>query len=185
MRPFEPVGDRARWRVVYELLRLVLVDMVITYDELAEALELDADKDRRKIQQAMSRAARELLKVDKHAVEVVPNEGYRVVKPNEHLGLAQRKGKRAERALARGHETVTNVDFNELEASTRHTFELVGRAMSWQIGMMKRLDSRQRDFEQSLSSVQATVSKTSADQAAHEERLRWLEEQEQKRQQAS
>lgn len=185
MRPFEPVGDRARWKTVFELVPKSEVDLVVTYDEMGEALDLDPVKDRPKIQSAVRKAGDVLLKVHKHAIVSVPNVGYRVVRPEEHLAIAQGKGRRAERSLSKGHQVVTNVDFNGLEAETRRTFELVGRAMAWQIGVMKKLDSRQRDFEESLAAVQATVTKTSADQAAHEERLRWLEEQEQKRQQAS
>lgn len=181
MRAFEPVGDRARWKTLYELLTKADVDDVVTYEDMAAALSINPVDDRRIIQQSIGRAATELLQVDKHAIEPVINEGYRIVKPAEHLVLAQRRGRRAERAMEKGHATVTNVDYNGLEADTRRTFELVGRAMAWQIAVMRRLDSRQRDFAESLASVQATVTQTAADQAAHESRLAWLEEQERKR----
>ena len=175
-RPFEPIGDVARWRTLYEVLSSAKVDDVVTYADMAEALELDAERDRQAIRSAVTRAATELLEVDKHAIEAVPDKGYRIVKPAEHLVLAQRRSKKAERSIVKSRSHVVNVDFNDLEEGLRSTFETVGRVLGWQLSMMRQLDIRQRDLEDSLASVQATVEQTARDQKSHEERLAWLEQ---------
>jgi hypothetical protein len=88
--PFEPAGDKARWRVLYDVLTKHGVGDVVTYDVMGEALNLDPEKERHTIQMAIRRAAREYEREDHRALEPVPNEGYRVVEPAEHMRLARR-----------------------------------------------------------------------------------------------
>lgn len=180
-RPFEPVGDVARWRTLYELLAAANVDEVVTYADMADALDLDPVKDRRTIQGAITRAAAELLEINKHAIEPIRNAGYRIVKPAEHLVLAQRRSKKAERSLVRSSQVVTHVDYNGLASDVRRNFEAVGRVLAFQIGVMRRLDIRQRDLEESLVEVQSGVQQTQRDVQSHDERIAWLEEQERRR----
>lgn len=184
-RPFEPVGDVARWRLVFDLLVATLaesgVDFVVTYKDMAEALDLDPDVDRRTIQGVMPRAAKEFLEVHKHAMKAVPNQGYRIVKPAEHLGLAQERSSRATRHMVKADSVVTNVDFNGMESEVRRSFEVIGRVVRFQMGMMRQLDIRQRDVDERLAAVQANVQRTERDVQTHSERLAWLEEQERRR----
>ena len=68
---FQPLGEQARWKTVYEILQATPTDVVITYEELGDALTLDAEADRHAIQMAMRRAAAELESEDKRAVDPV------------------------------------------------------------------------------------------------------------------
>ncbi|BBC66956.1 hypothetical protein MMRN_38520 [Mycobacterium marinum] len=124
MSPFEPAGAVARWRVLYDLLGERTVGDVLTYDTMAEALELDPVKDRHTIQVAMRRAAKELEQEDKHALEPVQNVGYRIVEPEEHLKLARQHQRRSSRALVRGHSKVVNVDLSSVDPRCGTPFRL-------------------------------------------------------------
>lgn len=153
MSPFKPARERARWRLIYEMLAARKVGDVLTYDEMGEALELDPVKDRTVMQLAMRRAAQELETVNKHAVDAITNKGYLIVQPEEHLGLAKRHQRRASKQLVRGHSKVTNVDFNGMEPETRKAFEVVAHAFAQQREFISRIDVRQKDLEEAVAAV--------------------------------
>ncbi|MGD9604457.1 MAG: hypothetical protein AB7V59_21795 [Gammaproteobacteria bacterium] len=180
MRPFLPVGERARWRVIYDLLRKAKVGDVVTYREMAEALDLDAKRDRTKVQLAMRRAAKELETVDLHAVEPVVNEGYRIVEPEQHLDLARKHQRKAGRSLQRGHSKVVNVDFNGMPGDVRKAFEVVAGAFAAQIDFNRRLSVRQDHLERAVEAVTQQTGeqqqRTAEELEALRERLRRLEE---------
>lgn len=178
--PFEPIGSRARWRVLYDLLSARKVGDVLTYDEMAAALDLDAERDRTKMQLAMRRAAQELESVDKHAVDVVVNRGYQIVEPEQHLGLARRHQGKASKALARGQSKVVNVDFNAIDPETRKAFEVVIAAFGAQIDFNRRMDVRQAHLERAVEAVtkqtERHAERTEEEIAQLRARLRRLEE---------
>lgn len=175
MSPFKPVGEVARWRTLYELLRPLVPNDVLPYGDMADALELDPVKDRMTIQMAMRRAAKELEQVDHRAVDSVRGVGYRVVEAPEHLTLAERHQRKARGALVRSHSKVEHVDYNALTAESRKAFEVVGRALTWQLQQMRHLDLRQKDLETAVEAVQSTVNRTETDVAQHDQRLADLE----------
>ena len=175
MTPFSPYGDRARWRMVYDLLAVTPVGGTVTYNTLAELLELDPKKDRPAIRKAVRRAGHELETVDKHAIDAVTNVGYRIVRPEEHLGLARRHQVRAGRELANGHSKVTNVDLNGLDPTVRRGFEVVALAFAAQQDTVRRLDVRQKNMESALSSMASKTERTAEDVAALRGRLERLE----------
>lgn len=179
MKPFEPVGDQARWRTVYDLLTAAPMNGVITYVQLGDALGLHPDDDRHIIQQAVRRAAREHEELDKRALDVIPNKGYRVVEPREHIGLARRQQKRSSKALQRGYSKAVNVDLNGVEPQVRAALEMVGRAFALQMDFNRRFDVRQSRLEQAVRDIadaQHTERKrTDEEVAALRERLARLE----------
>jgi hypothetical protein len=153
MSPFTPRGDSARWRIIYNLLKPLDIGDVLTYEEMGKALDLDPRRERVTIQLAMRRAAQELEEVEKRAVDVVTNEGYRVVEPKEHLMLARRHQKRANRQLSRGQSKVINVDFNLIDPETRKAFEVIAGAFAAQIDFNQRMDIRQANLEAAVRAV--------------------------------
>ena len=148
-----PLGDLARWRVLYALLRDVAVDETLTYETMADALGLDAAEDRNTLQVAMRRAARELEEKQGRAVDAEPNVGYRVVQVVEHLGLAKRQQKRSLNALRSGQSKVTNVDLSNIAPDVRKAFEVVAMAFALQVDFNRRTDVRQKRLEQSLAAM--------------------------------
>ena len=180
MSPFEPTGDNARWRTIYLILQGTPIDTIVTYEEMGRALSLDPDKDRHVIQMAMRRAAQEFERQDKHAVNAVPNEGYRVVKADAHLELARREGRKAGRSLKRGRSKAVNVDLSEVEdPEVRKALELTAQAFSLQMDFNRRFAVRQEQLERAVHEItdtQATDRQRSTDEVAKlRERIERLE----------
>ena len=175
MTPFEPAGDKARWRIIYDVLTTKDVGDTVSYDELGEALDLDPAQDRHTIQLAMRRASKNSEIEDKRALEAVPNQGYRIVEAEEHLRLARGQQKRAGRALGRGQSKVVNVDFNGMDPEVRKAFETVAIAFSMQMDMLRRTDIRQNKLEEVLTEVSQRGERSEAEIAELRERLEHIE----------
>lgn len=173
--PFEPVGDLARWRTVYDMLKPLVVDDVLTYEALAQALGLNADHDRPVMQAAVRRAARTFEQADKHALVAVPNVGYRVVRADEHVVLARGQQRRASRALERGHSKVVNVDLRGLSPEVRALTEATARAFSLQMDFNRRFDVRQQRLEGVVAEVSERTDRSEAEIAELKARLARLE----------
>jgi hypothetical protein len=180
MSPFTPKGERARWQVLYDLLRDLPVGDTLTYKRMGVALALDPELDRHTMQLAMRRAARELEKVDKRAVDSITNVGYRIVEPEQHAGLAKRHQRKSHRSLERGQSKVVNVDFNGMEPDTRRAIELMASAFASQLEFNRRMDVRQANLERAVEAVSSQADeragRTEAELAELRERLRRLEE---------
>lgn len=175
MSPFEPAGDVARWRILYALLAGSAVGDVLTYEAMAEALDLDPADDRHTIQVAMRRAAKELEQEDKHAVEAVQNVGYRIVETEEHLRLARQQQRRSTRALVRGHSKVVNVDLSGVDPEVRNAFQVVASAFAMQMEFNRRTDVRQKKLEDALETVREKSTRTDEEVAELRARLERLE----------
>lgn len=175
MSPFQPVGDRARWRIVYDLLKTVPTGSMLGYDHIAGALDLDPETDRHVLQMAVRRAAKEHEQADQRAIEAVPNQGYRVVQAPEHLRLARQQQRRSSKALERGQSKVVHVDLTGLEPETRRAFEVVARAFALQMDMNRRLDVRQSKLEEAVNGMSARTDRTEQELADLKARLARLE----------
>lgn len=175
MSPFEPAGETARWRILYDLLSGRTVGDVLNYEVMAEALDLDPIEDRHTIQLAMRRASKELELENKHAVEAVQNVGYRIVEPEEHLRLARGQQRRSSRALARGHSKVVNVDLSNVDPEVRNAFQVVASAFAMQMEFNRRTDVRQKKLEDALNAVREKSTRTDEEVAELRARLDRLE----------
>jgi hypothetical protein len=169
--PFVPLGSRARWRILADLLAERGVDDVLGYDLLGDALDLHPARDLPAIQTAFRRAAAEHLVTHRQACEVVPTVGYRIVSPPEHLRLAGGLQRRSRRALAAGEARITHVDASGLDAAVAEVFMAAARAFGLQHDFMRRLDVRQRDLARAVESVTATVTRSAADVAELRDRM--------------
>ncbi len=179
MAPFKPQGERARWRLIYDLLCRKDINDLVTYDDLADTIGMDAGTERHAIQMATRRAAKEYLEVNRRAIEVQPNVGYRIVEPKEHLRLARSHNSKAGRALVRGHSTATNVDLTGMDMEMRRAFEAVAVVMSKQMEFNRRLEYRQHRLAAALESVstrQELTEERVEELASLQERLKLVEE---------
>lgn len=172
---FQPIGDQARWRLLYEILRELDYDEQITYERMAEALDVDPVKDRGTIQVAMYRAAKELSLVNDRSIESVRGVGYRVVTPEEHVSLSRRQQRRSGRALTRAQRHVQHVDLSQMSPEGRSIVHAVSRALTWQQEAMRRLDIRQRDLEQVTKTVAEQGRQTAEETAENSSQLAKLE----------
>ena len=172
---FQPVGERARWRELYDLLKETETDGLVTYEQMAEALDLDPEKNKATIRAALYRAAKEHEEQDKRAVTAVPNVGYRVVQPQEHLGLARRHQKRSTRSLARGHSKVVNVDLSKVEPEARKAFELVASVLALQSDFNRRAEAKLTAHDRAIRELVESTERTDAERDEIRARLEKLE----------
>lgn len=177
MPPFDPIGDKARWRIIYDLLVPLQVDDVLTYERIAKELDLDPEEDRHKVQMAVRRAAKEYETTNSRVLEVVPNLGYRVVHSEEHLQVARKYQKRSTRALERGQSKVVNVDFNGMDPEVRKAFEATAQGFNLMLDIQRRIYRRQGRLEEALSATTERQDRTEADIAELRARLDALTEQ--------
>lgn len=173
--PFEPAGETARWRIIYDLLLKASVDQVITYEEMGHALNLDPEADRHAIQMAVRRAAREHEVNEGRALDVVANQGYRIVTVPEHLTLAKRHQRKAGRSLARGQSKVEHVDLTGVDPETRRAFEVVAIAFQQQQDFIRRIDANQKKLARQVTAAASAQERTEDEIAELKARLARLE----------
>jgi O6-methylguanine-DNA--protein-cysteine methyltransferase len=175
MSPFTPAGDRARWRIIYDLLTDADVGDTVTYEDMGAALGLDPDKDRHLIQMAVRRAGREYLTVNLRALAPIPNVGYRVVETSRQLEIAGQHQVKARRSIKRGREQVTYVDVSGLDEATRQMFETMAWKFSQQDEAIKRLDVRQQRMQKQVEAAVSAQEHTQEELAELRARLEKLE----------
>ena len=171
MSPFAPRNGVAVWTVLYARLREAEVNDVVTYAELGALIEAD----RAAVQSAVRRAARELSTIDKRAVMAVPNVGYRVVAPEEHLTLARQHQAKSGRSLKRGYSAAVDVDLSDVDPEVRKALGIVAQAFSMQMEFNRRVDVRQRKLEQQLAAMTPKVERNEAELAELRARMEKLE----------
>jgi hypothetical protein len=175
MSNFKPVGERARWLEIYDLLVATPTNGIVTYQAMADALGLNADTDRQLLQVTMRRAAKQHEVVDKRAVSAVPNRGYRVVEPAEHLGLARRQQIRSTRALKRGHSKAVNVDMSKIEPETRKALDMVASVIAMQMDFNRRAETKLSAHDRAIKALTEAKERTDEERQQIVERLERLE----------
>lgn len=176
MTPFRPVGERARWRIIFDLLAGMQPGEVLTYEDAAEAVGLDPVADLAVLQAAFRRAGQENEVTNRRAIEAVPRIGYRVVTADEHERLARKYQGRSIVALQSGRSKVSNVRLDELSAEGRAVIEAMGLAFSRQADAIRGLDIRQRNLEDALTATTQTANRTQEEVAEMRSRMAALEE---------
>jgi hypothetical protein len=172
---FTPVGERARWLDILDLLRTAEINAVVTYEQMGEVLGLDPDKDRATIRSAVYRAAREHEEVDKRAVRAVPNVGYRIAEPQEHLGLARRHQRRSSRSLVRGHSKAVNVDLSKIDPETRKALDVVANVIALQQDFARRAETKLNAHDRAIKQLTEARDRSDEERQEFRERLERLE----------
>ena len=150
--------------------------MVITYEQLADAIDLDPVDDRAVIRKEVHRAARHHEEQDKRAIEAVAGEGYRPVDPSGSLVLARKQQKKSGRALQRGHSKSVNVDLNGVDPQVRAALETIGKAFVLQMDFNRRFEGKQARMEQAIRDITETQAQASEKQARTEREVTELRE---------
>lgn len=175
---FKPAGAQARWRYLYDLLRLTDDNEILTYRHMAEVLGLHWEQDRGAIRVALCRAAEEHEKVDKRAIAVVPNRGYRIVAAKEHLDLAKRHQTRSTKALQRGQSKIVNVDMSKVQdPEVRKGFEVMAQIFAYQMDFSRRADEKLKKHGELIDSLVETTNRSEAERSQIAERVARLEKQ--------
>lgn len=165
-----------RARTVYDqLMTGVGVGELISYQAVADALELDPVTDRTLIQQAARQAGKWLLEEQQRAIDVVPGVGYRVVEASEHLTLARRHQRKSQRSLRRGRANLDHVRRDELDDFQLRMVDTAVVQTQLQLEMYSRFRRDQKRLEKGLA-VQADRSERTEEQVrALHERIARLE----------
>ncbi len=156
---FKPIGERARWRVIYELMRGADMGATITYAMMAEPLGLHPVDDRHALQMAARKADLELQKVDRRAATAVRGRGYRIVQPEEILGLGERRNRKAGRQVVLGALVSQAVDLNAVEPETRRALETLARGFAVQQEINRRVQHKQEKQDELISMLMNRVTK--------------------------
>lgn len=175
MKPFEPIGDVARWQLIYDAISTRPVGAILSYNELGELLNLHPTNNRPLIQAAMRRAAKHSEKHDKRALDAIPNKGYRIVEAAEHLRLAKVQQHKASNALVRGNSKIVNADLSGLSPELQKTFEVIGHAFRLQMDMLRRTDVRQRRLEEAVNDITHRSDRSESEISELRQRLERLE----------
>jgi len=151
MSPFTPKGSRALRVIVTELAAGAAYGDVLTFTELAEAIEVEDDEaGRARVRQAVS-AARPLLLAD-HGRALVADrgKGYRVALPGEFAGIAQDHRRRADRQIGKALAVIDQADMSAATDDERKRFQAVGV-------VIRNLHSRMTSAEQRLNDLEDAV----------------------------
>lgn len=175
MAPFTSSGDRARWRIIYDLLRACEIGDMFTYEDMANALGLHAEHDRHTLQMTMRRAAKEYLEQEKRALEVVRNEGYRVTEAMERPRLVHKQNVKLKRALTHGHNLATFVDYSGLDMEARRILEATAASLYGQMQVTKALLHRQARLDKAMENVSIKQERNDSELQEMRERMADLE----------
>lgn len=162
MTPFEPKGDVAEWRMVYDHLRKLKPGDIVTAEQLEEILGRPLGQNRSPIY----RATRELEENNSRTIATVRGVGYRVVAASEHLGLGLSHSSRARRQLRRGLQRAESADRQGLapsaaarleafEATTSRLVEFLGHMSKTVDQQGERIEGLEKNNRETSERVQA------------------------------
>lgn len=157
------------WRVIYEHIRTLNVDEVVTYETLSGLLGVDFTQNRT----PFYRARKELEDNDMHTMVVVANVGYRVPKAIEHEKVARGLHKSGTRKVKRSVSTIRAADRAELTQEVRERFDLFEQTAQRHADMLRRLNGDVKGVKRDL---RETRRQTQGDIAAVDSRVDRLTE---------
>jgi hypothetical protein len=147
MSPFAPKGDRAQKVIVVELAAKAQPGDLITFDAMAEALDLDPAQHRERIRQAVTAARPILLADHKRCLVADPGHGYRVAFAREFAGIAQTHRRKADRQIGKAMAVIDNVDVADMTPAELQRHQAVGVVMRNLVGRMTSAEERLGQLE--------------------------------------
>lgn len=99
-----PSTETARWRPLYEELRTLEYNTLVSYGRISEILGRDSRVERGDIY----RAQKELERHDHRTLICETNQGYRIANPSEHRIQADKHRKKSFRQLGRAKRRLTS-----------------------------------------------------------------------------
>ncbi len=143
-RPFETIGEKARWKFIYEFLRPMKKGTIIKYSQLSNVI----GKDIRHLRTPIYRAMQELETNDNRSLLNIPNIGYRITVAQEHEGLTRHHHKKSKRQMKKALQKVTSADRSQLTREERVRFDAIELTIKQHAEMIKRLDTRVQKVEE-------------------------------------
>jgi hypothetical protein len=168
MTPFEPKGDVAEWRLVYDIIRKRDPDEPVTIEELEEALSRPLGQNRSPVY----RAIRELEENDSRTLSTVRGVGYRVALASEHLGLALNHSSRSRRQMRRGIQRSESADRRALDPSQAARMEAFEAHASRVVEFLSHMSRKVDQHGSRLENLEGAKEETSGRIEAVEEALK-------------
>lgn len=151
---FQPsrADGRSDKQVVYGLARTLEPGESLSYEKLLAALQegLVRPVARSRVYRAVAAANRVLLREDKRYLQVVKDEGYRMLHAGEHLAVALNKKESAAECIRRGIELLRNARLDELDPAQRVLHEGQLMVMAAHHQMLQAHDRRLTRIEQTI-----------------------------------
>jgi len=149
--PFSPKGSRALRVIVTEMAAAADYGDILTFPDLAEALNLaDDEAGRAQVRQTVSAARPLLLQDHGRALVAVRGIGYRVALPGELAGIAQDHRRKADRQISKALAVVDHADMTAATDEERRRFQAVGI-------VIRNLHNRMTSAEQRLADLEDAV----------------------------
>jgi len=112
---FQPKGEKALWRFIYDYVSPLSLDDVVSYDDLSEVVDQDIKKNR----SVIYTANKHLLKDFKRLLVVERGIGYRVVDGMDIMNHAEGRQKMAKRAVSMADYETANINTVKLTPDER------------------------------------------------------------------
>jgi hypothetical protein len=149
--PFPAKGSRALRVIVAEMAAGASFGDVLTFTELAQAIDVaDDEAGRAQVRQAVSAARPLLLNDHGRALVAVRGKGYRVARPGEMAGIAQDHRQRADRQIGKALAIIDKADMTAATEEERRRFQAVGL-------VIRNLSNRMNSAEQRLADLEEAV----------------------------
>lgn len=124
---FAPARDdgRSDRQILFDLTESAEPETLFSYEQIREALSegLDRPVIRNRIYRAVAATNKLLLRERQRYLSVVENQGYRVIRADEHLPVAVGRKDRAEKQLQAGMSLLQNARMDELSDQQRALHE--------------------------------------------------------------
>lgn len=134
MTRFQPKGDQAEWRLIYDnLLTHAKPGDLITYEMLDDVL----DREFRTNRVPLYRARDELGRERQRWLDAEAGKGYRVIQANEHIRVAGKHKRKAQRQLGTMVKVgeVTNLAELTPEELFRHDKQHMVNVALWRVAL--------------------------------------------------
>ena len=143
---FAPKGDRPEWKIIYdELLANADFGTVISYRQLEELLSRPFEPNRA----PLYRARKELAEQRKRWLEAVPNVGYRVTSPEDHVRVSAGYKKRSRHQMGLAVKVLEATDLSRLDADSLRKWD-AEQKMTFAMWAIVAHESRLRRIEDVL-----------------------------------
>lgn len=136
---FEPAGDQAQWRTIYDHIRTLDVGDTVTDEALVELLP---EAPEGSIRGAFWRAVRQMEDDHKRTFDRERGVGYRMVDAAEHERLAKGQHKKAKRRLKAAVRKAHSADRSRLGQDQRQRLDAIEMNLSAQQDMIRRLSAK-------------------------------------------
>lgn len=158
-RPGQPIGQLARWRILYNEMATLRPGEILSYEEMGKLLDLDVlnIKDKQVIATSARKAADELREHERKICQIVRGHGYQLAEAAQVLVLARRHQARAVVEVEAGRAKIEAVDLTGVDVTTARLIEATGMGFARQAMMMRELDVRQDRLESAMAAVYATA----------------------------